>query len=199
MEIFKDICNYENYYQASSKGNIISLGYNNTRKRKILKGGFDKNGYKLHIFCVDSVRKTIKAHRIIAQTFIPNPLNKPQVNHINGVKHDNRVENLEWCTNHENIKHAQKMGLMKGLSGEKNPMFGKKLTIKEKEIIGDKIRGVKQKRKIPQTSKYVGVYFHKASNKWMARINYKGNNVYLGIYAKEEEARDVYLAKFHSY
>lgn len=65
-------------------------------------------------------------HRLVAKAFIPNPENKPEVNHINGNKRDNRLDNLEWCTSSENRKHAFKIGLAKARKGKDNFFYGKR-------------------------------------------------------------------------
>ena len=83
---------------------------------KLTKNGLKKIGWKngrdyVHVTTLD--RKSIKVHRMIAELFIPNPNNFPHINHINGVKDDNRVENLEWITPGDNQRHAYKIGLRK--------------------------------------------------------------------------------------
>lgn len=84
-------------------------------------------GYLFFSICKDGQRKNMKVHRLVASSFIPNPNNYPVVNHINGIKADNRVENLEWCTYSENTLHAFRTGLlkpqitMKGRFGKLNP------------------------------------------------------------------------------
>ena len=117
MEIWKDIKDYEGLYQASNFGNLRSLNYKRSGKIQVLKPALDNKGYLRTALMKNGVLKTVKVHRVIAQTFIENLNNKPQVNHINGVKNDNTINNLEWCDNSENQNHAVKSGLVKQKSG----------------------------------------------------------------------------------
>lgn len=95
-------------YKITKEGKVISLKH---KKSVELKGEIDKDGYKRVLIYIDGKRKKFFVHRLVAQTFIPNPENKPQVNHKDGNKLNNHVNNLEWVTNKENINHAEKFGL----------------------------------------------------------------------------------------
>lgn len=101
LEIWKDIPNYEGLYQASNLGSI-----KNSRTEKILKPRIDKNGYFKHILYIKGVPKEFRTHRLIALTFIENPNNLPQVNHIDENKENNCVDNLEWIDAKGNSNHA---------------------------------------------------------------------------------------------
>jgi len=110
-EIWKDIVGYEGLYQVSDFGNVKSLNFNKTKKEKLHKP-FLSNGYLRVIFSKNNVQKKFTIHRLSATAFIENPLNLPQVNHKDGIKTNNYRNNLEWCTQSENTKHAHKLGLI---------------------------------------------------------------------------------------
>jgi hypothetical protein len=124
IEIWKDVIDFEGIYQVSYFGNIKSLRryvfYQNKKmiiKEKQLKLRLNKAGYYQINTNKTKKVKTFLVHRLVALAFIPNPENKPQVNHINGIKSDNRVENLEWCTRSENTIHSYNIGLQNGRKG----------------------------------------------------------------------------------
>jgi hypothetical protein len=117
-EIWKDIPNYEGLYQVSNLGRIKSLKKKERSREKILKNSIDFAGYKLaHLYKFNKL-KTIRVHRLVLLAFKGN--SNLQCNHINGVKSDNRLENLEYCTQSENTKHAFKTGLFSVKKGENN-------------------------------------------------------------------------------
>lgn len=118
-EIWKDIPSYEGYYQVSSIGNFRSLPrmvkYKNNGMRnypaKSLLTETTKDNYQRIVLMKEGIKVRYQAHRLVALTFIPNPDNKPFINHIDGNKSNNAVSNLEWCTASENVCHAIRTGL----------------------------------------------------------------------------------------
>lgn len=113
MEIWKDLTWYIGIYQVSNNGRIKSLSRKIVRKNgqfakvkeTILKPGTDRYGYSFVVLCNDRVKRTTAIHRLVAAAFIPNPENKPCVDHIDGVRFHNFVENLRWCTQDENMNY----------------------------------------------------------------------------------------------
>lgn len=160
-EIWKPIVGYEGLYEISSLGRVKSL-HNLQRKRtnervkikprpkeKILKPTVSTHGYIMYHLTKNNSIFNASGHRIIAQAFIPNPLNKPQVNHIDNNRLNNNISNLEWVTALENTHHCIKQ--KRNMFGEKH--YLSKLTnsiifsirkSKEKNVTLSKLYGVHQ-------------------------------------------------------
>jgi hypothetical protein len=134
-EIWKDVIGYEKLYLISSLGKLKSLQNN---KEKILKLIPDKKGYLRTRIGNLNNKKTIKIHRLVAIAFIPNPENKKEVNHRDGNKQNNNIENLEWCTGSENIKHAFKTGLRRSDGNNHN----------NRKLSSIQVKEIREKRKI---------------------------------------------------
>ena len=107
-EIWKDVVGYEGLYKVSNLGNVFSIPRQGTHSKEkyFLKKNKDRKGY-LHVTLFKKCKSfNTGVHRLVAEAFIPNPKNKPQVNHIDGNKENNCVNNLEWVTNEENMQHS---------------------------------------------------------------------------------------------
>lgn len=149
-EIWKDIEGYNGVYQISNLCRVKSYKCNNIR---ILKPSTTTYGYHHYKLRLNNVSKSWKAHRLLAIHFVPNPLNKPCVNHINGIKIDNRVENIEWCTLSENTRHAHDKGLIHR-SNKGKWVSNKSKKIYQYDLLGNHIKTHKSLR---QASKSTGI------------------------------------------
>lgn len=149
-EIWADISGYDGRYKVSNFGRVKSMEYHNTkgvRREGILKPAVDGSGYFRCALSKENILITYKVHRLVAQTFIPNPNNYPQVNHLNGNKQDNRVCNLEWTDNSGNILHAYRTGLLPHHDGHFTPVIVENIITKEQ---------IRFKR-IKDAAEYIGV------------------------------------------
>lgn len=132
QEVFKWVNGYEGYYEVSNKGNVRSTSYKGV---KILKPSKTRNGYLNVIFCVNQVKIHKLVHRLVAETFLENRNNLEQVNHINGNKEDNSVENLEWCTQEYNNFHAYNTNLLNRYEDRPEAKLTKELVLQIPELI----------------------------------------------------------------
>ncbi len=182
-EVWKDIPEYLGYYQISSLGRVKSLErtitsspskkYPNGRtlvlKSKILTPCTDKKGYKFVQLFINNKFRSKKVHRLVAECFIPNPENLPQVNHKDEVKSNNSVDNLEWCSSIYNINYG--VGKYKKTLNKRIPVVQYTLDDKlireyESATAATKVLNIKQGnvRQILQTCR--GVYKTMFGYKW---------------------------------
>jgi hypothetical protein len=152
MEIYKKICGYENY-EVSNQGNI-----KNIKTGKILKPQLSSSGYYNITLSQDGIRETPTVHSLVAMHFIETK--NQTVNHKDGNKLNNSIDNLEYVTYSENTKHAHDTKLMKKIHS----------------------------RNSRNTSGKVGVVWDKHSNRWIARLHKNSRAVYLGSFKNKEEA-----------
>lgn len=138
IEIWKDCKGYEGIYSISSIGRVRRMPGKYAPKGRILRFNVI-NRYHVVKFSYLAIKKNQFVHRLVAEAFIPNPFNKPFINHIDCNPSNNHISNLEWCTQSENIQHAFKVGTKVGIRGEQR---SKKLTNQQiLEIRERKARG----------------------------------------------------------
>lgn len=179
-EIWKDINNYSKYeisnlgrIRSKSRSWICSKGHKITKKEKILTGTLDKDGYvKVSLVNDDNKTKRLSVHRLVAETFIPNLLNKPQVNHKDGNKQNNKTENLEWNNSKENIRHAiDKLGIKYSRYINKMHEANKKKIIRDDGKIYMQIKDVFKEYNIKNSNILYEVL--KGKKQYFKKHNYK--------------------------
>lgn len=146
-EQWKDVSVLDNLYEISSNGNLRRKSIEKEKENKSLKSFPDKDGY-LKVCINLNGYKNLAIHRLVAIHFIPNPENKKEVNHKNGIKTDNRILNLEWCTRRENQIHAIKNKLQPIRKGSQR---GKVCKLKETIVL-------EIKRRLANGEKYTVIY-----------------------------------------
>lgn len=172
LEVWLDIKGYEGHYQVSSFGRVKSLarivesrkGVFGNKKEKFLSDWDCGKGYRKVKLSKSGIDKSIRVHRLVAQTFLDNPASKSEVNHVNGIKNDNKVENLEWVTGSENIIHSLANNLKIPQKGSEHGMS--KLT--EKDVL--EIREIGRSKGLKEVSKIYKVSQSLISNVLLNKI-----------------------------
>jgi hypothetical protein len=168
-EVWKDIVGFEGFYQVSNLGRVKSLekkvpyGYGlRTIPERILKNNINQCGYCYVVLYKDTCKRKHKVHRLVAEAFIENPNNKKCVNHKDGNKQNNCVDNLEWVTHSENMQHASDSGLWESWNKGKHYKHRDWMSDEAKARLRERMKGNKlhskphseeTKKKISQTKR----------------------------------------------
>lgn len=158
-EIWKDIHGFEDRYSVSNLGRVYSKWC-----ARILHPEVIKQGYLRICLTKQKVSKRILMHRLVAEHFIPNPLNLPEINHIDLCKTNNKVENLEWCTRKDNMIHAYKSGIKASYGTLNKTMPNKK------------------------SSKYLHVYYRKSRHRFLGILTIDKKTIRLGSFKTDLDA-----------
>lgn len=136
---------YEGLYEVSNLGNV-----RNSRKNKLLKKSNNYAGYSVVTLFSNEYRKQFRVGRLVASSFIPNPNNKPFIDHINTIKSDDNIENLRWCTQYENMSNPiTRKHISDAVKGELNHNYGIIYNDEYKKRMSERLKG----RKVSEDTK----------------------------------------------
>lgn len=168
-EVWKPVPGLENFCLVSDLGRFKKLRYKKLKEDKILKLGHYPNGYVQFSTTIDRIRHTAIAHRIVAKVFVDNPENKPEVNHLDEVKDNNRASNLEWATSKENSNYSIEKLKNNLPKGENSPSS----VLNKKQV--EKIRLLKGKLSYRKIAKKYNVSYSTIQNIFSGRTWYHKN------------------------
>lgn len=165
-EIWKPVKGYEGLYEVSNKGNIKSLNYNKTGNEKVLRPADNGRGYLYVVISKNGERKNMLIHRAVAEVFLENPYNLPQVNHRDEDKTNNSVENIEFCSCKYNLEYSK--------------VSQKAVEVTSKPVIQFTKDGrfVSEYKNIREAERYTGIHHNQISRCCLGRKHYKSAGNY---------------------